>query len=157
MSSLLSQKQWENADRRTTDLMLYIAGQGQEQEGYFTQESIERFSCPDLRRIDELWVDKSKGHFGFSVQKQILTSMGIRDYKNIQYEEYERLGKEVGWYEEGKGWLTYTELKFDEESSKAGHLPAREDNIRGGCAEGADYGSEGRMVCFDSRAATCQL
>ncbi len=131
LANLLKNKQFKQADGKTDDLMLYIARR--ENERYLNEESINKFSCPDLRRIDRFWVENSQGRFGFSVQKKILTqTLGIRDLKNISDKEYLRFVTTVGWYNEKKteeakevqssGWLNYSELNFTE-NAVGGHLP----------------------------------
>jgi len=95
LNNLLSNKKWLEADDRTTSLMLYLAKR--EQEGYFDYDSLNNFSCQNLKNIDSLWVKHSDKRFGFSVQKQI-------------WEEVDFYGfvSRVGWYNKGKSsWRSY--------------------------------------------------
>lgn len=66
LENLLKQKDWKQADRETFRLMLKVAKR--ESEGWLNLESIDYFPCPDLKKIDGLWVKYSNGRFGFSVQ-----------------------------------------------------------------------------------------
>ena len=66
LENLLKQKNWKQADRETFILMLKVAKR--ESEGWLNLESIDNFPCPDIKKIDGLWVKHSNGRFGFSVQ-----------------------------------------------------------------------------------------
>ncbi|NEN93922.1 MAG: hypothetical protein F6K48_35600 [Okeania sp. SIO3H1] len=63
----------------------------------------------------------SNANFGFSVQKPIYLETGNK-LGSFQQEFYERFGRAVGWYKNGR-WLEYDELVFSLNSPK-GHLPA---------------------------------
>ena len=76
LNELLSGQKWEEADKTTWRLMLFIARR--EQQGWLSVESLEKFPCDTLREIDQSWVKHSKNHFGLSVQKQILESLGFQ-------------------------------------------------------------------------------
>ncbi|MBV9389188.1 MAG: GUN4 domain-containing protein, partial [Chroococcidiopsidaceae cyanobacterium CP_BM_ER_R8_30] len=41
------------------------------QEQLLSSQAIKYFPCQELCTIDQLWVNYRKGHFGFSVQRQI--------------------------------------------------------------------------------------
>lgn len=120
----LSAKNWEPADGQTDRLMLNIAQR--EKEGYLDYDQINSFSCPDLQRIDQLWVN-ADNRFGFKVQKEIWIStknrLGIKpeDWKNSDSSNYLQFAKRLGWYDEkgngdnqgtGErgGWVSYEEL-----------------------------------------------
>ena len=76
LDELLSEEKWQEADKKTWKLMLSIARR--EQQGWLNGESLEKFPCSTLREIDQSWVKHSKNHFGLSVQKQILESLGFQ-------------------------------------------------------------------------------
>ena len=65
---------WKEADEETLKVMLEVMGR--EKQGYLELEDIRQFPCQDLRIIDQLWVNYSNGHFGFSVQKEIYLRFG---------------------------------------------------------------------------------
>ncbi|MEH2455757.1 AAA-like domain-containing protein [Nostoc sp.] len=102
LEDFLKVKNWESADRQTDQLMLNLAQR--EKEQYLDINSIKNFSCPDLKRIDQLWVN-ADNRFGFSVQKKIWISTGNRlvikpqDWTEKDVENYLRFAKTVGWYE----------------------------------------------------------
>lgn len=101
LNYLMTVPNWEDADRKTSRLMLNIADR--EERRYLDSEDIKKFSCPALRTIDTLWVKYSKGTFGFSVQKRILdgilaaSEQPNRSYTKLTYEEWEKLWEQYGW------------------------------------------------------------
>jgi hypothetical protein len=70
----LAAGKWEAADEETLKVIREVAGI--EKQGHLDPQDIAKFPCEDLRIIDQLWVNYSNGHFGFSVQKQIYLEMG---------------------------------------------------------------------------------
>ncbi|WP_082650543.1 AAA-like domain-containing protein [Mastigocoleus testarum] len=104
----LNKKYWREADIANWELMLVIANRIKER--YLSIANIEQFSCPDLRKMDELWVKHSDGDFGFSVQKEIWVKTGnrlgikTRDWNESDLKNYLRFASTVGWYNDtGKG------------------------------------------------------
>ncbi|MEH2242878.1 AAA-like domain-containing protein [Nostoc sp.] len=108
----LKAKNWEWADQKTQELMLNVA-----QKDISDYDTINNFSCPDLQKIDHLWVN-ADNRFGFSVQKEIWIKTGnrlgikldtrywfvketIKEYWNDwDYQNYIQFAKAVGWYDE---------------------------------------------------------
>ena len=74
MHDFLEAGKWQDADRATTRIMLNVAGR--EQQGWFRREDISKFSCEDLRIIDQLWLKSTQDASGFSVQKEIWNRNG---------------------------------------------------------------------------------
>ncbi|MEH2251842.1 AAA-like domain-containing protein [Nostoc sp.] len=99
----LKAKNWKSADRKTSQLMLNIAKR--DEQGYLDYDNINNFSCPDLEKIDHLWVN-ADNRFGFSVQKEIWIKTGNRlgikpeDWNSNDYKNYIQFAKAVGWYDE---------------------------------------------------------
>ncbi|MBW4670858.1 MAG: AAA-like domain-containing protein [Cyanomargarita calcarea GSE-NOS-MK-12-04C] len=133
----LKGKQWQQADERTWEMMLFIANR--EKEGYLDYTQIENFSCPVLKQIDNYWVQNSKGNFGFSVQKKIWVDTGnrlgikVEDWNDNDINNYLRFASAVGWYNEQPSssgeYVRYEELidriKKDPYRSKIrGGIPA---------------------------------
>jgi len=120
-----------------------------EKEGFLDSVSIEKFTCTDLRTIDQLWIKYSNGRFGFSVQKRIWESVGGKpgdiDYRLLKT----KFGDRVGWLKWETEWLeqwqSYDDIIFDLNAPQ-GHLPA----VRSG------VGFWGWFSLF-SRAETCKL
>ncbi|MBW4493084.1 MAG: GUN4 domain-containing protein [Oscillatoria princeps RMCB-10] len=122
---------WEDADMETASLMLQVAGR--EKEGRLDLEDVKKFPCRDLRTIDSLWVEYSKGRFGFSVQKRI--------WKQVE-KNYEEFGDLVGW-RRASTWLPYSELSFNA-AAPEGHFPT--------------WGRRGRLWSFlAERLVKCSL
>lgn len=158
----LKAKNWEGADRETDKLMLNIAKR--ERERWIDLEQIDNFSCPDLQKIDQLWVRNSNELFGFSVQKEIWIKTGNRlgikpsEWTDRDTANYVEFAKRVGWYNEREqegnsrkesGWVSYNDLIKgikDNPSRYRGGLP------RGDFA--TPWGVE-RVLFF--RVATCKV
>jgi len=119
LQHLLTAQKWKEADVETRLLLLQVVER--EQEGWIRAEDFQKFPCQDLHTIDRLWVDYSKGHFGFSVQKRIWES--VKGKLDNHYTIWCRFGDRVGWRVRGN-WLTYSELTFNPDASPLGHLPA---------------------------------
>lgn len=139
LEQLLAAGQWKEADLETGAKMLEVAGR--QKEGWLDTESIEKFSCPDLRAMDRLWVKYSNGRFGFSVQKRIYQSLGgTKDYNEKVWAAF---SETIGWKRKGKGsegWLYYGDLTFNTNAPSA-HLPAFGWNYaRGGWCWGCTAG-----------------
>ncbi|MEC4811929.1 MAG: GUN4 domain-containing protein [Scytonema sp. PMC 1069.18] len=118
LEAFLEDGRWKDADRETVTLMLKTAKR--QKQGYMDIESLRKFPCDVLRIIDELWVQYSHGHFGFSVQNQIWKKIAAGS--NPDKKTYEVFGEVVGW--RSKSGLWYGDiLIFDLEKAPQGHLP----------------------------------
>ncbi|OUL27457.1 hypothetical protein BV378_09770 [Nostoc sp. RF31YmG] len=176
----LKAKNWLAANEQTYLLMLNVAKREKEKD--LDINSINNFSCPDLKKIDELWVTHSDKRFGFSVQKEIWIStrngLGITpvDWTRIKakmmMENYIRFATSVGWYD---GKTTYDKpLKRIKDNPRRyrGSLPtatieAGFDGINEPIAGSLIYGNEiysfalagyyPQLWYFFSRVATCKV
>jgi len=102
--------------------MLEVANRSS--EGWLRVEDIDNFPCEDLRTIDGLWVDNSKGRFGFSVQAKIYCELGgTQEYNE---EVWKAFGDMVGWRARGDSWIYYKDVTFDLKAPQ-GHLPSGRD------------------------------
>ncbi len=114
LGNLLKAKDWKKADQETRDIVVKIANR--DFEGNLTILPSE-----DLRTINQLWLDNSNGHFGFSIQKQIYVDLSkkVGDF-----------GEKVGWRREAGmfggifAWKSYGWLTFNLNNAPKGHLPA---------------------------------
>jgi hypothetical protein len=117
LRNCLKAGKWGEADRETRRLMLAVAKR--EKEDWLDVNSIDNFSCEDLRTIDQLWVKYSNGKFGFSVQKKIYQGFGgTREYNSQIWQQFTM---KVGW-RKGGSWLYYNDITFDIKAPE-GHLP----------------------------------
>ena len=118
LRDLLAAGKWKEADQETAEVMLIAAGRTR--EGWLDVESIDNFPCEDLRTINQLWLHYSNGKFGFSVQKEIYSSLGgMREYNE---EVWKNFSARVGW-RKGETWLSYSDLTFDVKLAPPAHLP----------------------------------
>ena len=118
LETYLKNGQWREADNETFKVMLKVADR--EEQGWLDLESIDNFSCKDLRIIDHLWVKYSKGKFGFSIQKEIYESLG----GTVKYNErvWKDFGDRVGW-KKRDNWLNYSQLTLDVRKAPTAHFP----------------------------------
>ncbi len=113
LNNLLANKEWEEADRKTSQIMLFIADR---EKKYLNIEDIEIFPCIDLKEIDRLWVDNSNGNFGFSVQAQIWKDIGGNqlniNWSEKDYEKYLRFETRLGWHDSSSNFnlLNYKDV-----------------------------------------------
>ncbi|MGK7918421.1 MAG: GUN4 domain-containing protein [Trichodesmium sp.] len=117
LQDLLATGKWREADQETARLMFKITNQ--KAGDRLKISSIDNFPCTDLRTINQLWVNYSKGKFGFSVQREIWENFGTQ----TNYLTYEKFGDRLGWHSI-LGWTNYDNLIFDLEKAPDGHLPA---------------------------------
>jgi hypothetical protein len=131
---LLKNDRLMDADKRTSEIMLYIAG-GKEEDGYFTVKYIQNFSCSALREIDAHWYKDPHNlqhKFGFRKQKEIWQRNGSPNI-NSPDEMWLKFYNDVGWIKGFKelpgnnfGVVDYENLsgfRMDEGDAKEGNLP----------------------------------
>jgi len=118
LQNLLLASKWEQADKKTSTIMLNICDK--QQIGYLTVSDINQFPCEYLFQIEQLWKVHSNGHFGFSVQRRIWRSFAGGS-SNPDWHAWCRFGKSVGWYVKDS-WLWWNDLTFSL-NAPAGHLP----------------------------------
>ncbi|MBD2206025.1 AAA-like domain-containing protein [Calothrix sp. FACHB-1219] len=118
---------WGAADYQTYLLMLNIAKK--EEQSALHIHDINNFSCPDLKKIDQLWITNSGNRFGFSVQKEIWIKTGNRlgikpqEWNKKDEENYFRISKAVGWYVDKK-------TREEETGSRGGYWVSYDEHLR---------------------------
>lgn len=115
LRDLLTAGKWKEADLTTRYVMLKAARRLN--ENYLDKDSMDNFSCDDLRTIDQLWVKYSQGRFGFSVQKKIWLEVGGKFDRETISKLYDRVGWIKGGFE-----LDFYLLTFNLQAP-TGHLP----------------------------------
>jgi hypothetical protein len=120
LNFLMKSGNWKDADIKTRN---FISFSGSTKAGF----EIENVSCRDLSSIDRLWVERSDGKFGFSVQKTILDDFAYQPGNTYFLEKnwldfWGRLGW-VRWYEQGRLLMSHEEGVFNPKKAKKGHLP----------------------------------
>ncbi|KAM3101886.1 GUN4 domain-containing protein [Phormidesmis sp. 146-12] len=120
LEGLLKTGKWEDADQETNNLMLRVANR--EKERWLNPETIQKFPCEVLSKIDQLWVANSDGKFGFSAQKKIYVE-DCGGKPDGQYDEkaWFCFGDQVGWRVNNQ-WIVYRNVTFDTKA-RDGHLP----------------------------------
>ena len=109
LQNLLINRKWGEADKETYNLMRQAS---RCKDYYLHNQDVEVFPCEDLLILNNLWLENSDSHFGFSVQSKIwhtlLLSEAVRD-KSVadefeeeeEYEKYDKLREKfalrVGW------------------------------------------------------------
>jgi hypothetical protein len=153
LRELLQQKKWKEADQKTADLMLAAAKRSAEEIDF---DFAQKFSCEDLRIIDQEWLAASGGKFGFSVQLAIYKQTGnpIGDYNR---KTWERFGDAVGWRVNGNwGKKNYSDFMIWSTNAPStapkGHLP-----LGGVVWKLGDWAMLWWGVVFSPRAAACEL
>ncbi|MGK7929454.1 MAG: SUMF1/EgtB/PvdO family nonheme iron enzyme [Spirulina sp.] len=131
LENLLAAQQWKEADLETANIMLKATNR--EQRGWLEAVDLQQLPSDALQILDRLWVESSRGHFGFSVQKQIWLSVGGQPGQKDD-EIYKQFGNRVGWYIRNRDyWLLWDEHTFSLEAPQ-GHLPqylpSQEQRIR---------------------------
>jgi hypothetical protein len=116
---LMQKNRWKEADLKNLQFILVSAKR--EKQSYLEVNNIKNFNCKDLKAVDKLWVDNSKGKFGFSVQKRIYLETGNSldfDWEKNKFTKWNKEGynsfvEMVGWKkgkDEGGDWMRYEEL-----------------------------------------------
>jgi len=116
LNFLMKSGNWKDADLNTARLII-LAGSTEE------DFDLKNLSCRDLGTIDRLWVERSKGKFGFSVQKSILDQFASQPGRYNEGVNWEGFYEKIGRREEGKGYIRYEEGVFDLQGER-GHLPS---------------------------------
>ncbi|MGB5632121.1 MAG: GUN4 domain-containing protein, partial [Waterburya sp.] len=113
LEKYLQEKEWRKADDETAWIFYLVMVL----QGYKNwNELCEKFPSEILNEIDLLWVNHSRGQFGFSIQKLIFV-----DDCNYHYEGF--AGK-IGW-RDAKDWIDIDSMLFSTTESPKGQMPVR--------------------------------
>ncbi|BAZ39450.1 WD-40 repeat protein [Calothrix sp. NIES-4101] len=126
---LMRERRWREADIKNYQFLLTSAGR----EDFLRLDDIKsKRLCGDLKKLDELWVDNSKGRFGYSVQKKIYLSFKNsldfdwekEEWKTWNSEGYNDFLESVGWKKKGENSIVNRkELPMNLSESMEGELP----------------------------------
>lgn len=114
LQNLLKARRWGEADKETNLIMLKVAG---EKKAALRSSDIKRVPCSVLRTIDQLWMEYSNSHFGFTAQVNIWSQIDSNSDKAFRI-----FADKVGW-RIGKTWLTEP---WNTTDAPTGHLPSWE-------------------------------
>lgn len=122
LHEFLAKGQWKEADLETMRVMLEIAER--EEKGWLQKQDIQqKLSDKDIQTINQLWIQYSKGYFGFSVQARIWQECKGEPGKFNSTIYREKFCDRTGWYI-NKNWLKkYDDFQFSLDAKK-GHLPS---------------------------------
>ncbi|MBE9109480.1 GUN4 domain-containing protein [Nodosilinea sp. LEGE 07298] len=121
LRDLLARQDWKAADQETAQCICELVDR--QEQGWITDEDIKKIPYFDFHRIDNLWTIYSEGHFGFSVQEEILQNF----LKSQGYLKWDEFGEKLEWRKK-KGlfsnsqWVPYSQLQFKRNAPR-GHLP----------------------------------
>ena len=115
LQRLLVAKEYQAADKLTTEKMCAIAGADalKRKWVYFTE--VSQFPNADILTIDALWRTYSEDKFGWSQQRSLWLRLG---------QDWERLWPQIAWQSSAGAWTRYpTEFVWDLDAAPVGHLP----------------------------------
>jgi hypothetical protein len=118
LQQLLLAHKWQAAQDETFQILADLGGLSHDD---IATIYIERVPYQDLHTVDQLWVEASKGRFGFSVQSQLWKSMGgsaTTEIHNWQDELWLSFCDRLQWMR------MWGELRFNLKAPQ-GHLPCR--------------------------------
>jgi len=115
LKDFLVAEKWQEANSETNLLILKLANC--EKSGFLRVDDIKKIGLRDLQIIDSLWLENSKGRFGFSTQQRIWDSCNAsQDIANGGY----AFGHQVGWCA-NYSWF-WQDLNYSLNAPE-GHLP----------------------------------
>lgn len=113
LQALLSQQDFQAADRLTLEKMCELSSPLAVQRKWLYFTEVKHFPATDLQTLNALWVVHSEGKFGFSVQRDLWLGAG----KN-----WEKLWYQIGW-KNGNSWTRYPQEFTWTLDAPKGHLP----------------------------------
>ncbi|HIK27265.1 MAG: GUN4 domain-containing protein [Oscillatoriaceae bacterium SKW80] len=134
----LRQRNWEAADRETYKLLLKLGGDKSQARGYIDLNELEKLSCSDLIKIDELWREASDGKLGFSAQQIIYKNQGLdwqQMYVEVKWAVFQDgnfvllVDRELNWRTRRLEYKLGMEPDF--KNPPPGHLPVTIALVRG--------------------------
>jgi serine/threonine protein kinase len=131
LKTALAAGQWKIADQLTRDLVLSLTGRA---GSILRIEDVEQIPCSDMKMLDQLWEQSSRGKFGFNAQRKVWQSVVGKapETVNVDSGNNDKIlvayVAKVGWFYSNSGpfWYPhdYGELTFALNASP-GHLPAK--------------------------------
>jgi len=144
LDSCLQARRWKEADEETEKMIFKLLGRERVERpseninlservdkirafynNCLSGEDIEILPGTELRNINKLWVEHSKGRFGFSVQKRIWESIVRTEPEPTIFHGRgcKEFDERVGWYVKGD-WIYYSDIKYSL-TAPPGHLPIK--------------------------------
>lgn len=120
LRTFLQAEQWQQADEQTLKVLLTIAGR--EKNRWLRSQDIQKLHPLELQQIDDLWMEASDGHFGWSTQWYILQE-SVGERTRITGDDFRAFADHVGWRVANQWCATYSDLTFSLDAP-VGHLPS---------------------------------
>ncbi|WP_416666362.1 GUN4 domain-containing protein [Egbenema bharatensis] len=124
LQSALAGKRWKEADQETRIALFRAIGLDPFGEPAPNPYRITECPCRDLQIVDQLWVQYSRGRYGFSVQRSIWQPLHQLYWDKADV--WAGFGDRVGWRSglifTDKHWKRYSEINFSH-NAPPGHLP----------------------------------
>lgn len=122
LRDLLMTKQWKAADQETLRLLMRASRVNRAEQ--LQPDLIAELPCHDLQTIDQLWLQASRGQFGFSVQRDVWMPYYTLFWSKA--DTWAAVGDRLGWrinhLWNPNHWKRYDEITFSLRAPK-GHLP----------------------------------
>lgn len=97
LADALEQGQWVEADWETLKLFEFHAYRMPQVNSLSPAPlSVDKIPCHELKAVDRLWLEYSKGRFGLSVQTDVLKKTG-NYMAELDWNRYEQFEQAVGW------------------------------------------------------------
>ncbi|MBW4623982.1 MAG: GUN4 domain-containing protein [Brasilonema octagenarum HA4186-MV1] len=123
LRSLLNEHSFKKADEETLKIMC-LSTHPDTSDSMCSPKDALNFPNKDLiTKIDKLWLEKTDGKFGFSVQRNTWINLGgtLGEYHNFKI--LELFAHNVGW--KANFWTTKLECPQNPEPEKQGSLPCQ--------------------------------
>ena len=120
LATMLATGDYKGADQFTRDNLIKIAGLGAVKRAFVYWTEVPSLPETDLCTMERLWLEYSKGTFGYSVQKRVW------DVENGNFDSFIR---RIGWTKVENGserklkWFGQSEFIYTLEGAPKGHLP----------------------------------
>ncbi len=100
LQQLLAQSNWEAAATETKYLIFQItarSGHPPIGQDWVTSNGVKNFPCRDLKTMNELWVNASQNHYGFTTQTKLWGQTFEPKALKQDPDRWERYRDHLGW------------------------------------------------------------
>jgi hypothetical protein len=120
LATMLATGDFLGADQFTRDHLIKLSGAEKAGRNFVYWTEVKNIPSIDLATIERLWLEFSKGNFGYSVQKRVW---------DVENGNFDRFIRRIGWTKIENGlerklrWFGNNEFIYDLEKAPKGHLP----------------------------------
>eukprot|EP01038_Epipyxis_sp_PR26KG_P006743 gene6743-9238_t len=120
LATMLATGDFLGADQFTRDNLIKISGAETAGRNFVYWTEVKKMPSIDLATMERLWLEYSKGNFGYSVQKRVW------DIENGNFDNFIR---RIGWTKVENGserklkWFGQNEFIYEVAKAPKGHLP----------------------------------